>query len=100
MTQETYYDMCEQLGIDPEDGDIPVTFDDLSIQTQHAFNIFQYLPDNWDSMNGVYLGKSFDNIEFIFELLEIDRSNWLSVINLLNTIITLRMKKINNKRRK
>jgi len=99
MSQETYYDMCEQLGINPEDGDIPVTFEDLTIQTQYAFTIFQYLPDNWDSMNGVYLGKNFDNVDFIFELLDIDRSNWLSVINLLNNIIALRMKKINSKRR-
>lgn len=100
MTQETYYDMCEQLGINPEDGDVPVVFDDLTIQTQNAFSMFQYLPDKWDSMNGIYLGKSFDNVEFIFELLDIDKSNWLCIIDLLNTIIALRMKKINSKQKR
>jgi len=99
MSKENYYNMCEQLGTDPNDGVIPIDFDDLTFQSQDALIVFQYLRDEWDHMNGIYLGKDLSNIKFIFELLDIAKDNWLVIIQLLNYIVEIRIKKINKKKR-
>ena len=97
MTKESYYEMCEQLGTDPESGDIPVDYDDLTNQTQLALYAFELLPDSWDSMNGTYLGKSFNILEFVLEHLVSNKSSWLTVTMLLLYIISIRVEGVNKK---
>ena len=97
MNKETYYEMCEQLGTNPSDGDVPIDYNDLLYQTQQALSLFEYCSDNWDNTNGSYLGKDLSNIDFLLNLMKIDKSSWLSVINMLNIIINFRVNSINKK---
>jgi hypothetical protein len=41
-------------------------------EVQVAFFIFSLLTDNWEGMSGTYMGKSWDSIEYIMSLYEID----------------------------
>ena len=97
MSKETYLEMSEQLGTKPEDGDIPTDFSELKKQSQLALSLFEYCTDKWDTMNGSYLGKDLSNIKFLLELLDIDKNEWLQVIELLNVIINIRIDSVNKK---
>ena len=72
MTKEVYYEMCEALNSEPIDSEIPVEFEDLHLDVQEAFIIYNTLQDNWDTMNGGYLGKNFAGILDVLELFEVD----------------------------
>lgn len=96
MTKDAYYEMCEQLGTDPEDGDIPIDFADLLYQSQMAVQLFEYCTDKWDGMGG-YLGKDLSNIEFLLKTLGVDKSSWLVVLDFLNIIIPMRVSSVNKK---
>ena len=95
MTKQTYYEMCDQLGNDPEDGEVPLDYDDLLKQTQQALILFQYLPDKWDSMGGGYLGKDLSAVKFYIEILSI--LDVIEVIDLLTIIINYRVESVNKK---
>jgi len=41
-------------------------------EVQVAFFMFSCLSDNWDGMSGSYLGKNWDNLEYIFELHDVE----------------------------
>ena len=58
MTKESYFEMCEMMGSEPVESEIPVEFDDFPLEVQQAFNAYRMLRDEWDTMNGNYLGKS------------------------------------------
>ena len=93
MDSEKYFDMCEQLGTDPNAGIRPIDYTDLTVQSQHAISAFPYLPDRWDTMNGKYLGKEFSGIEFVFNMLDIGKSDWQVVLKLINALIKIRIEK-------
>lgn len=96
MTKDMYLEMCEGLGTEPKEEEIPPEFGDLSIQTQDSLQIFNYLPDKWSDMSG-YTGKDLSNLFTIFKLFDIDKSNWLLYMDLLNVIIDERISSTNNK---
>jgi hypothetical protein len=96
MTKETFYEMCDQLGSTPEKDKIPIDYTDLSTQTKDALLVFEYCMDKWDAM-GRYMGKDLSNLKFIFKLLDIDKSNWLLVFDLLTDIISFRVESVNMK---
>lgn len=97
MTKETYYEMCEQMGTNPEDGEVPISYDELLTQTQKSLLLFEHCQDRWDSNNGSYLGKDLNNIEFLLNLLDVDKSSWLDTINMLNITINYRVTSVNKK---
>lgn len=72
MTKEAYYDMCEALGSEPIDDEVPIEYDDLLLEVQEALSIYSKLRDDWDGMNGVYLGKNYSGIMDIFSVLEVE----------------------------
>jgi hypothetical protein len=49
--------MMDLLGNEPIEEDIPYTREDLSIETQLIFNMYDKLPAKWEGMSGTYLGK-------------------------------------------
>lgn len=87
MTKEAYFEMCEALGSEPVEEEIPVELDDFPDEVQEAFNVYYKLRDDWDTMNGVYMGKSYTGLRDILDILEIptqDRKyvlEWLSVMD-------------------
>ncbi len=58
MTKEAYLEMCADLGTEPLESEMPVEFEDLYQEVQETIPVYNSLQDNWDSMAGVYLGKS------------------------------------------
>jgi hypothetical protein len=72
MTKEAYYQMCDELNTEPKDSEIPVEISDFPFAVQEAIQIFNYLPDRWDSMSGVYFGKDYTILPFLIDLHNID----------------------------
>ena len=87
MTKEAYYEMCEALNSEPIEDEIPVEMEDFPAEVQGAINIYYKLRDEWDSMNGIYLGKSFAGFTDILDILEIpleDRKYLLEWIGIMD----------------
>ena len=87
MTKEAYFDMCEALGSEPIESEIPIDFGDLFIDVQEAMGIYSKLKDEWDTMNGVYQGKSYSGILDIFEILDVpveDRKTMFELIGIID----------------
>lgn len=97
MSKEAYYDMCKQMNTEPVEADSPIEYADLTNQSKDALNLFEYCSDKWDSTTGTYLGKDLNNLSILFGLLNIPEKYQLSVLNILNTIISYRVKSINRK---
>ena len=86
MNPEQYLLMCEQMGWEPKEEDLPIEIDSLSYNAQCALVLFQALPDNWEGMSGSWLGKDYsglmdimniyqmDNKKEVFELLKVAES--------------------------
>ena len=64
--------MCEQLGQVPDPAKMPLEPSAFPEEVQVAFFMFSCLSDNWDGMSGSYLGKNWDNLEYIFELHDVE----------------------------
>lgn len=87
MSKDAYFEMCEMLGTEPIEEEIPVEFEDFCLDVQEAFGIYQKLRDEWDSMNGLYLGKNYSGLIDLLELLEIpveDRRTQYELIGIID----------------
>jgi hypothetical protein len=60
--------MCEMLGTEPVDSEIPVEYEDFPIEIQEVFQVYKLLQDNWDYFNGTYIGKSLHSIKDILKI--------------------------------
>ena len=79
--------MCELLGSEPIESEIPVEYDDLPEEVQEALMVYQMLQDNWDTMNGQYLGKVLAGIGDIFDIAQIDdRRTCFNIIQICDSI--------------
>lgn len=99
MTKDTYFEMCEMLGNEPIESEVPVEFDDFPLEVQQAFNAYRMLRDEWDTMSGTYLGKSLIGIKDILEATEIEPSEHKFIIMLIRIIDNVRSEEINNKKK-
>ena len=52
MTKDAYLSMCEALGSEPKEEEIPVAVEDLLFDTVRAIAIHSYLPDRFEGMSG------------------------------------------------
>ena len=86
MTKDRYYEMCEALGDEPVPEDVPIEYEDLLVDVQEAIDIYSKLKDEWDTMNGEYLGKSYSGIYDIFEILEVPKEDRKVIFNLIGII--------------
>lgn len=86
MTKTAYFEMCEMLGAEPIESEIPTEYDDLLIDVQAALDIYHKLKDEWDVMNGNYLGKSYAGISDIFDILEVPKEDRKTLFNLIGLI--------------
>ena len=99
MTKDRYFEMCEMLGNEPIESEVPVEFDDFPLEVQQAFNAYRMLRDEWDTMSGIYLGKSLIGIKDILEATEIEPSEHKFIIMLIRIIDNVRSEEINNKKK-
>jgi len=62
------------LGSEPVDEEIPVGREDLSIDTQIVFNMYDKLPAKWEGFSGQYMGKELNILPLLFDEYDIDSS--------------------------
>ena len=93
MNAEAYFEMCEMMGIEPTEEDIPLSLKDLSFQSQLALEVYDYLPENWAQT--AYLGKNLSGINDLFDILDIaGRHQKLLIIKFIKVIDRYVSKKI------
>ena len=80
---------------------MPLDSSDFPYEVQVAFFIFGFLEDVWEGMSGSYLGKEWSNIEFLFDLFDIqERRTVLYFIKLWeNVLVNYRAEKSERKRK-
>ena len=97
MTKDSYFEMCEMMGSEPVESEIPVEFDDFPLEVQQAFSVYRMLRDEWDTMGGSYLGKSLIGIKDLLEATEIEPEDQKFIVVLVRMIDQVRSDEINNK---
>jgi hypothetical protein len=65
------------------------------IEIQEAFQVWNYLTDQWDGMSGLYFGKQMSGIKDIMDILEV--SDKKEIFKLVKIIDSKYMKHVNKK---
>lgn len=87
MTKDHYFEMCQALGTEPIESEIPMEQDDFPEEVQQAITVYYKLRDEWDTMNGLYLGKSYTGLGEILDIFEVDKSDrkyfleWITILD-------------------
>jgi hypothetical protein len=89
--------MCEMLGQEPLDEEIPVELQDFPELVQTCFLVYQFLRDNWDTMGGAYLGKDYYNVFNLFEIYGVEQAEYLLCLEVLYHMDTVRSSLVANK---
>jgi len=98
MTKEQYFEMCETLGSQPLESETPVEFDDFPDEVQMALSIYRVLRDEWEYMNGNYLGKNLNGIFDLFDVYDLDpkdKKYYLELIHIIDSVRIAEIRKTN-----
>ena len=88
MSIDQYLEMCEQMGWEPKDEEMPKDPSYLSYHVQCALILLNALPDMYAGMTGTWIGKDYaglldimsiyqmDNQKNVFELLKIAETEY------------------------
>ena len=98
MSKDAYFELCDVLGQEPIEEEIPVEVGDFPDLVQQCFVMYGILSDNWDSMGGGYMGKDYG---IIFDLLQVygicDSEEILLCLDFLQHMDSVRQKLIAEK---
>ena len=84
MTRERYLEMCEQMGNDPVEEEIPPDMEDFPPIIAEALHTFNMLGDRIYPEIG-YVGKDYTNLEHFLELYGIeDKEYFLQLLSWLD----------------
>lgn len=72
MSIEQYLQMCEQMGWEPREEEMPIDVSTLSVEAQQTLLLLNALPDIWDSMGGNWLGKDYSGLGAVLDIYEIE----------------------------
>ena len=72
MNQDQYIDMCEQMGWEPDESQMPKDPSLLSFEVQQALLLLNVLPDKWEGMSGTWLSKDYAGLDAILNIYDID----------------------------
>lgn len=97
VSKETYFEMCEMLGEEPQEDNIPVEFEDFPVEAQQALLAYRMLRDEWDSFSGMYLGKQLIGISEVLYAIEIEKEEQKFIVQLIRIIDNIRSEEINKK---
>ena len=86
VTKEAYFQMCEMLGQEPVEADIPVEFMDLPHECQTAIYIYTSLKDEIDPMSGTYHGKSLLGLLDLFSIYEVEHLDRRIVLEFIQSL--------------
>lgn len=95
MTKEAYFEMCEALGTEPVDEEVPVELEDFPTEVQEAITVYFKLKDDWDTMNGIYMGKSYAGLQDLLDIFEIEKADRKDLLEWITTMDAARQKAIN-----
>lgn len=98
MTKDTYFEMCEMLGEEPVEENIPVEIDDFPYEVQQAMLVYRMLRDEWDGFSGTYFGKSLVGIKDVLNAVEVNEEDHKFIILLIRQIDSVRSDEINSKK--
>ena len=85
MTRERYLEMCEQMGNEPIDEEIPPTYEDIPEVVVSALSTFSLLGDRVYPDVG-YTGKDFTNLPFYLETYGVeDKELFLEILVFLES---------------
>lgn len=100
MTKQAYFEMCELLGNEPKDEDIPIELSDFPDLIQQILSIYSILKDTWDTMGGSYLGKDLTILPMLLDCYSIDtKDEILIVLDIVQYIDLVRYKLISSKQK-
>tara|TARA_R110000803_G_scaffold150985_3_gene216177 strand:+ start:4018 stop:4320 length:303 start_codon:yes stop_codon:yes gene_type:complete len=75
--------MCEQMGWEPDENQIPIDPSTLSIEVQQTLVLLNALPDKWEGMSGSWMGKDYSGLSAIMDIYEIqDRKDVFELLKL------------------
>jgi len=86
MTKERYYEVCEALGSEPIEEEIPIELEDLPLDVMVAYGVYDRLRDVYDNFNGNYLGKDTTNIFTICKLLDIPEEEYKDIWDIISLL--------------
>jgi hypothetical protein len=98
MNKQQYFEMCEMLGSDPVEEEIPIEYDDLPLEVQEAFQVYNILTDSWEGMSGTYMGKNYSGIYDIMNILGIEDK--VTTLRIVEYIDYFRRDSLNSKKSK
>lgn len=98
MTKDAYFEMCEMMNTPVIDSEIPVDFEDFPLEMQQAFSVYRMLRDEWDTMNGNYLGKTLIGIKDLLDATEIELQEQKFITMLVRLIDEVRSNEINKQK--
>ena len=64
--------MCEQMGWEPKEEELPQDGANLSLECQQALTILNALPDMWEGMNGTWLGKDYSGLSAVMDIYQVE----------------------------
>ena len=85
MTRDRYLTMCEQLGKEPVDEEIPPDWEDFPDIVVQALNTFNMMGDRIVADIG-YVGKDYTNLPIFMEVWGVeDKELFLDILHFLET---------------
>ena len=81
MNADQYIEMCEQMGWEIKQEDLPKDPSELPHDAQQALILVNSLPDIWEGMSGTWMGKDYSGLTAIMDIYDI--SNRKTVFELL-----------------
>jgi len=80
---------------------MPLETSDFPSEVQVAFFIFGFLEDNWEGMSGTYLGKRWNNLEYLFRLYQVQEQTTILYIMKLweNILVEYKAQKAERKKK-
>jgi hypothetical protein len=91
MTRDQYFEMCEMLGSEPVESEIPVEFGDLPEELQMVLSIYRMLRDEWEYMTGSYIGKNLIGLFELFDIYNVETAEKRFYIELIHLIDSVRI---------
>ena len=98
MTLDQYYEMCEQLGTEPDENDLPVDIGEMPDEVQTILVLYSNLVDIWEPMGGTYLGKNLGTVEILFRVFKIEPELQYLALDLVSHIDGIRKEIYRNKK--
>ena len=86
MTKDSYFEMCEALGSDPVESEIPIELSDFPYEVRTCFNIYYLLRDIWEGMSGSYMGKDYTNVIDYLKIHAVEPEDYILYISLIQNI--------------